>query len=90
MSPQALDRVLGPDAIHQGALLETRPLPVRRLSALSNSPLVLVLDQVTDPHNVGAIMRSAVAFDAGAVITTMRHSPTESACSPSPPPARWS
>lgn len=78
VSPQALDRVLGPDAIHQGALLETRPLPVRRLSALSNSPLVLVLDQVTDPHNVGAIMRSAVAFDAGAVITTMRHSPTES------------
>jgi 23S rRNA (guanosine2251-2'-O)-methyltransferase len=54
------------------------PLPVRRLSALNDSPLILVLDQVTDPHNVGAIMRSAVAFNAGALITTQRHSPTES------------
>ena len=76
--PSDLDKVLGPDAIHQGVMLETRPLPVRRLAALKDSPLILVLDQVTDPHNVGAIMRSAVAFDAGAVITTMRHSPTES------------
>ena len=59
-------------------MLETVPLPVRRLSALNDSPLILVLDQVTDPHNVGAIMRSAVAFNAGALITTQRHSPTES------------
>lgn len=78
VSPQDIDKVLGPDAIHQGVMLETRPLPVRRLDALKDSPLLLVLDQVTDPHNVGAIMRSAVAFDAGAVITTQRHSPTES------------
>ncbi len=78
VSPQDLDKQLGPDAIHQGAMLETRPLPVRRLEALKDSPLLLVLDQVTDPHNVGAIMRTAVAFGAGAVITTMRHSPTES------------
>ncbi|MET0171154.1 MAG: RNA methyltransferase [Agrobacterium vaccinii] len=78
VSPQDIDKVLGPDAIHQGVMLETKPLPVRRLSALKDSPLILVLDQVTDPHNVGAIMRSAVAFNAGALITTMRHSPTES------------
>jgi 23S rRNA (guanosine2251-2'-O)-methyltransferase len=78
VSPQDLDKVLGPDAIHQGVMLETRPLPVRRLEALKDSPLILVLDQVTDPHNVGAIMRSAVAFNAGALITTQRHSPTES------------
>ena len=78
VSPQDIDRVLGPEAIHQGVMLETRPLPVKRLGALKDSPLILVLDQVTDPHNVGAIMRSAVAFNAGAVITTMRHSPTES------------
>ncbi|CAN7406244.1 23S rRNA (guanosine(2251)-2'-O)-methyltransferase RlmB [Rhizobium sp. LjRoot30] len=78
VSPQDIDKILGPEAIHQGVMLETRPLPVRRLEALKQSPLLLVLDQVTDPHNVGALMRSAVAFDAGAVITTMRHSPTES------------
>ena len=79
VTPQDLDKILGPDAIHQGAMLETGPpLPVRRLSALNDSPLILVLDQVTDPHNVGAIMRSAVAFNAGALITTQRHSPTES------------
>lgn len=78
VSPQDIDAVLGPEAIHQGVMLETRPLPVRRLEALKESPLLLVLDQVTDPHNVGAIMRSAVAFGAGAVITTQRHSPTES------------
>lgn len=78
VSPQDLDKQLGPDAIHQGVMLETRPLPLRRLEALKDSPLLLVLDQVTDPHNVGAIMRTAVAFGAGAVITTMRHSPTES------------
>ena len=77
VSPQDLDKILGPDAIHQGVMLETRPLPVRRLSALNDSPLILVLDEITDPHNVGAIMRSAVAFNAGALITTMRHSPTE-------------
>ena len=78
ITPQDLDKILGPDAIHQGVMLETRPLPVRKLSALTDSPLLLVLDQVTDPHNVGAVMRSAVAFAAGAVITTIRHSPTES------------
>lgn len=78
VSPQEIDKVLGPDAIHQGVMIETRPLPVRRLEALKESALLLVLDQVTDPHNVGAIMRSAVAFNAGAVITTQRHSPTES------------
>ena len=78
VAPHEIDKVLGPDAIHQGVMLETRPLPVRRLEALKDSPLLLVLDQVTDPHNVGAIMRSAVAFNAGAVITTQRHSPTES------------
>jgi 23S rRNA (guanosine2251-2'-O)-methyltransferase len=78
VAPHEIDKLLGPDAIHQGALIEARPLPVRKLDSLDDSPLLLVLDQVTDPHNVGAILRSAVAFGAGAVITTERHSPTES------------
>jgi 23S rRNA (guanosine2251-2'-O)-methyltransferase len=78
VSPHEIDKLLGPDAIHQGMLLEARPLPVRKLDSLRDKPLLLVLDQVTDPHNVGAILRSAVAFDAGAVVTTERHSPTES------------
>lgn len=78
VAPHEIEKIVGPEAIHQGVMLETRPLPVRRLAALKDKPLLLVLDQVTDPHNVGAIMRSAVAFDAGAVITTIRHSPTES------------
>jgi 23S rRNA (guanosine2251-2'-O)-methyltransferase len=78
VEPRAIDRLVGTDAVHQGVLIEARPLATRKLSALKDTPLVLVLDQVTDPHNVGAIMRSAVAFGAGALITTSRHSPAES------------
>lgn len=75
--PRALDRLLGPDAVHQGVVAEAEPLAPKPLSALGDCRLVLVLDQVTDPHNVGAIMRSAVAFGAGALVTTARHSPAE-------------
>ncbi|WP_152045752.1 TrmH family RNA methyltransferase [Aureimonas psammosilenae] len=78
VEPRALDVALGSDAVHQGVMLEADPLPQSRLMDLSDSPLILVLDQVTDPHNVGAILRSAVAFGASAVITTTRHSPQES------------
>ena len=76
--PRQLDQFVGPDAVHQGVVLETRPLVPARLGDLGKSNLLLVLDQVTDPHNVGAILRSAIAFDAGAVITTSRHSPAQS------------
>lgn len=78
VEPRALGKILGSDAVHQGVLIEAEPLKAKRLSALGDTRLVLVLDQVTDPHNVGAIMRSAVAFGAGALITTSRHSPSES------------
>ncbi|WP_412048737.1 23S rRNA (guanosine(2251)-2'-O)-methyltransferase RlmB [Hoeflea sp. Naph1] len=78
VTPQDIDLLLGDDAVHQGVLLETAPLKPRALSALSDTNLLVILDQVTDPHNVGAIMRSAVAFGAGALVTTQRHSPQES------------
>jgi 23S rRNA (guanosine2251-2'-O)-methyltransferase len=76
--PRQLDKMVGSDAVHQGAVLEADLLHSKSLKELSQSPLVLVLDQVTDPHNVGAIMRSAVAMGAGALVTTNRHSPAES------------
>jgi 23S rRNA (guanosine2251-2'-O)-methyltransferase len=78
VEPRDIDKLTGSDAVHQGVLIEAEPLRPKRLDALGETRLVLVLDQVTDPHNVGAIMRSAVAFGAGALITTARHSPHES------------
>jgi len=78
VDPRQLDGELGGDAVHQGVLLEAQPLLSSGLGKLGKTDLVLVLDQVTDPHNVGAILRSATAFGAGAVITTSRHSPQES------------
>jgi 23S rRNA (guanosine2251-2'-O)-methyltransferase len=78
VEPKAIDQVTGSGAVHQGVLLEAEPLRPKPLGALGDTDLVLVLDQVTDPHNVGAIMRSAVAFKAGALVTTARHSPVES------------
>lgn len=73
-----LDRLLGKDAIHQGVAAEVLPLQPKTLDQLKDTLLVVVLDEVTDPHNVGAIIRSAVAMGAGAIITTERNSPQES------------
>ena len=78
VEPREIDRLVGPDAVHQGVLLEAEPLRPKPLRDLNGAALVLVLDQVTDPHNVGAIMRSAVAFGVNALVTTARHSPAES------------
>ncbi|BBE71636.1 TrmH family RNA methyltransferase [Oharaeibacter diazotrophicus] len=77
-SPMQLDKLLGSEAVHQGVALEVEPLEALRAADLSGADLVLALDQVTDPHNVGAILRSACALGVGAVITTARHSPAES------------
>ena len=76
VSNDDLSRRLGPDAVHQGVLLEARPIAPIDLSDIeSKSGVVLVLDQITDPHNVGAILRTAAAFAVDALVTTERHSP---------------
>ena len=73
--PDAIAHRLGPDAVHNGLLAEADPLPAPELDELEPAGIVLVLDQITDPHNVGAILRSAAAFAVKAVVTTARHSP---------------
>jgi 23S rRNA (guanosine2251-2'-O)-methyltransferase len=73
--PEAIAALVGPEAVHQGLYAEADPLPSPALEDLPAQGLVLVLDQITDPHNVGAILRSAAAFAVDAVITTARHSP---------------
>lgn len=74
-----IDRLLPPASVHQGIALETLPLPEPDLYKVIDADpppdLLIVLDQVTDPHNVGAILRSAAAFGAGGVILTERNAP---------------
>ncbi len=73
--PDALAAQLTPDAVHQGLLAEADSLPSPAIEDLPATGVVLVFDQITDPHNVGAILRTAAAFAVGAVVTTARHSP---------------
>ena len=78
VQPKAIDGMLSADALHQGVAVAAKPLYPVPISQLSDWSLLLVLDQIPAPHNVGAIMRSAVALGAGAIVTTLRHSPQES------------
>ena len=73
--PDAIANQLSPDAVHQGLLAEADPLPSPAIEELPAEGIVLALDQITDPHNVGAILRSAAAFGVKAVVMTARHSP---------------
>ena len=76
-TPKELDQLLGTEAVHQGAALEVDPVGRFGIDHLGQPKLVVVLDQVTDPHNVGAILRTACAFGADAVLTTARYAPRE-------------
>ena len=79
-APSDLDRLVSRDAPHQGLVLDCAPLDdVFLADVLDGDPTrpIVLLDQVTDPHNVGAIMRSAAAFGAAAIVTQDRHAPPE-------------
>lgn len=80
---QWFDQKFGADAIHQGIAVCAAPLPspaLEEITAAHTEPLTfLLLDQVTDPHNIGAILRSAAAFNVDALVLTDRHAPQESA-----------
>lgn len=79
----AVSRLLPQGSVHQGVALECEPLPSRDVSEIATADedartIVVVLDQISDPHNVGAILRSAAAFGVRAVIGQDRHAPPES------------
>ncbi|WP_229819301.1 23S rRNA (guanosine(2251)-2'-O)-methyltransferase RlmB [Kordiimonas sediminis] len=79
---RTIDQSLMSDSPHQGIILEVRPLPALDLNDVEamhhEAATVLILDQVTDPHNVGACLRSAAALGACAVVTMDKNSPKES------------
>jgi 23S rRNA (guanosine2251-2'-O)-methyltransferase len=81
---EAISRLLPPGAVHQGAALQAEPLAPRDLNEVldqagdTRRKIVLVLDQISDPHNVGAILRTAAAFGVTAVVVQDRHAPPQS------------
>ncbi|WP_435169528.1 23S rRNA (guanosine(2251)-2'-O)-methyltransferase RlmB [Falsirhodobacter sp. 1013] len=81
VDPRKFDVPIDPESVHQGAALEVKPLSWGSLDEICASgegaPLVVCLDRVTDPHNVGAVLRSAEVFGARAVIAPHRHSAPE-------------
>ncbi|SLN35560.1 23S rRNA (guanosine-2'-O-)-methyltransferase RlmB [Aquimixticola soesokkakensis] len=82
VDPRKFNAPLDPQSVHQGAALEVKALEwgnvaERAIGSGEGTPVVVLLDQVTDPHNVGAVLRSAEVFGATAVIATARHAAPE-------------
>ena len=80
VDPRRFSAPLDPGSVHQGAALEVKPLSWGSLAEVcigAEAPRVILLDRVTDPHNVGAILRSAEVLGASAVIGTRHHSAPE-------------
>ncbi len=73
--PSAINALLGADAVHQGLYLEAEPLAGPTIDTMPQDALLVALDQITDPHNVGAIVRTAAAFGVTGIVTTARHAP---------------
>lgn len=77
--PEELNKMFKPDTVHQGVALVAQPLPEIELEDLiASGKTLIVLDQVTDPRNIGAIMRAATVFGAGGIIMTRHNAPTAS------------
>ena len=75
--PRKFPAPIDPGSVHQGAALEVKPLDWGRLADVAQGGTLVLLDRVTDPHNVGAVLRSAEVFGADAVIAPARHSAPE-------------
>ncbi|MGI9480581.1 MAG: 23S rRNA (guanosine(2251)-2'-O)-methyltransferase RlmB [Hyphomicrobiaceae bacterium] len=79
-TPRDLDKRVGADTVHQGIVLEVAPVATVKLTDLAERSIatgqpILFLDQVTDPHNVGAVLRSGAVFGLAGIVMTQRHSP---------------
>lgn len=82
VSPNEVEKIINSrssDITHQGIALETTPLPQPNIEEVSDSDILVACNKITDPHNIGTILRNAAAFGASAVITDERNSPPENA-----------